>query len=240
VGDVDGSLVSSTLEEQLHQPLLDYYHKRLFLHMDEMYAGIRMRKFPEDLRVYEELLWECRIDVVLELGLGHGGSALWFRDRLRTLAMYGRSRHGLVIAVDRDTAAGRHHLEIADPAFEAEIRLVQSDVRDPAVVSKVERHLPADARVLVIDDSAHRYDTTMATLRFFSPIVPVGGFIVIEDGHRDFPEMMPPNFPGVAQGVTTAIDEWLATEEGARFVLRRDKERYIVTSSPRGFLQRVG
>ena len=45
-----------------------------------------MLKFPEDLRVYEHLLWQTAPSTVIEVGVKDGGSALWFRDRLRTLA----------------------------------------------------------------------------------------------------------------------------------------------------------
>lgn len=229
------------IENQLDQPLGDHYHRRILAHMDDSYLGARMRKFPEDLRTYEHLLWETRADTVIEIGLGHGGSALWLRDRLRTLATYRRTPRATVISVDRDISTGRANLERVDPDYAETIRLVQADVRDPSVVERVHDHLHGDARVLVIDDSAHRYDTTLATLRGFSPLVPPGGYIVVEDGHRDLPGMLPPSMPvGEAHGVTTAIDDWLTNEAGGRFEMRRDQERYLVTSNPRGFLQRVG
>jgi cephalosporin hydroxylase len=79
----------------------------------------------------------------------------------------------------------------------------------------------------------------MATLRHFSPLVPVGGYLLVEDAHRDVPGMIPPaEIPGDARGALAAITDWLAAE-GDAFVQRRDQERYIVTSNPFGWLQRV-
>jgi cephalosporin hydroxylase len=63
----------------------DYWMARVAQHEHDWYAGVRLLKFPEDLRAYEHLLWTSRATVVIELGARFGGSALWFRDRLRTL-----------------------------------------------------------------------------------------------------------------------------------------------------------
>lgn len=229
----------SAIEEQLQSALGDYYLERIRIHMNDSYAGIRMRKFPEDLRAIEHILWECRIDTVLEIGLDLGGSALWFRDRLRTLVQYGRIDAPLVVSVDVNITQGRENLMRVDQNHAETIKLVESDVRDPGVVEKVRRHIPANARVFLIDDSAHRYDTTLAALRHFSPLVPIDGYVLVEDGHRDLPGMLPAEIPGDAHGVVRAIGDWLDGEGAGRFVQRRDQERYIVTSHPGGWLQRI-
>ena len=89
-----------------------------------------LSKFPEDLRVYEHLLWESSADVVIEIGAEHGGSALWFRDRLRALSSYRRiSRPPLVVSIDIDAATARAHMAAADPTLEA-IVSIEADVLD--------------------------------------------------------------------------------------------------------------
>jgi cephalosporin hydroxylase len=124
---------------------------------------VPLSKFPEDLRVYEHLLWLQMPDTVIGVGTQWGGSALWFRDRLRTLRDYGRiERDPLVVTID----------------------LRQEGARD--------KH---------IDE-----------LR------------VSEDWPR---------------GVLPALRDWLATEAGREFVVRRDLELYGVSCHPHGFLQRI-
>ena len=78
--------------------------------LSDSYAGVP--KLPEDLRVYEHMLWLSTTEVVVELGAYAGGSALWFRDRLRTLASYGHiSRPSVHLCryrhVERATASRR-------------------------------------------------------------------------------------------------------------------------------------
>jgi cephalosporin hydroxylase len=103
-------------------------------------------------------------------------------------------------------------------------------------------HKPAEqlSRQDAIDDSAHRYDTTLATLRRFADLVPLGSYVLVEDGHRDYPGMLPAGVPHQAPGVVNAIRDWLSTEGAGRFIQKRSQARYIVTSNPGGWLRRVG
>jgi cephalosporin hydroxylase len=221
----------------LHAPALDYFKRRVGQSMFDTYAGIPMLKFPEDLRTYEHLLWSESVEVVIELGAQEGGSALWFRDRLRVLASYGRIRAPRVISVDLDISKARAHLSEIDPGYENEIILLAGDFLDPALRARVRGHVPAGASCLVIDDSAHTYETTLGALRGFAPLVKPGGFFVVEDGCVDVEEMrIHPDWP---RGVLPAIREWLSTPEGRCFRQRRDLELYGISCHPCGFLQRT-
>jgi cephalosporin hydroxylase len=217
--------------------LLQYWRERERQHLRDVYAGLRIKKFPEDLRMLEHLLWLSRTQVVIELGTHLGGSALWFRDRLRTLASYGRVPQDIrVVTVDLAQDRARALLHEADPHFARTITLVEGDITDPAITETVSRHLPADARCLVVEDTAHTYDTTCAALRHFSPLVAVGGYFIVEDGIVDIPQLRP---PGLSGGVVPAIRDWLTTDQGRRFRIRRDLERYGLTCHPHGWLQRA-
>ena len=95
--------------------------------------------------------------------------------------------------------------------------------------------VPPGARCMVIEDSAHEYDTTLASLRGLAHLVPRGGFFVVEDGCVDVEELrLDPAWP---RGVLPAVHDWLTTEPG--FHVRRDLELYGVSCHPEGFLQRA-
>lgn len=144
------------------------------------------------------------------------------------------------MSVDRSVAAARSLLGEIDPDYGDTITLVESDIRDPALGDLVARALPDGARVLVVEDSAHKYDTTLAALTKFAHLVPLNGFFVVEDGHRDYPGMLPVEVTSRANGALAAMDEWLGSAPGRNFTVRRDVEKYLVTSNPRGWLQRIG
>lgn len=225
------------VEVGLDETVRDYWLRRARQHTSDSYAGVAMSKFPEDLRVYEHLLSMMRPQVVIEIGTQHGGSALWFRDRLVALARYGGCPVPRVISTDIDLALARAALEAADPEYAATITLLEGDVRDPSLPAAVEALLPRGARCFVVEDSAHTYETTAAALAGFARFVPVEGFFVVEDGCVDIEEMRAADdWP---RGVLPAIRAWLGTEAGKNFTARRDLELYGVSCHPEGFLQRI-
>jgi cephalosporin hydroxylase len=221
----------------LEATVREYWLERVSRHKRDSYAGVRLAKFPEDLRVYEHLIWASKPNTVIEIGTLCGGSALWFRDRLRTLGTYAAVGRPLVISIDLDVGQAREDLQAVDPAFEETITLLEGDVTDPDLPGEVDALLPAEARCLVVEDSAHVFETTMAALTGFARFVPPQGFFVVEDGSVDYEEMrLRPDWP---RGVLPAVREWLGSAEGRKFRVRRDLEIYGITSHPEGFLQRI-
>jgi cephalosporin hydroxylase len=231
------SALPPPVELDLDATVRTYWSARVAQHLHDSYLGVPLLKFPEDLRVYEHLLWQAQVNVVIEIGTHSGGSALWFRDRLQTFAGYGRIAHPRVISIDVDSAPAQAAIVRVDPAS-AGITLLEASVLDPALPATVATLLPAAARCMVVDDSAHTYETTSAALNAFARFVPVGGFFVVEDGCVDVEEMRTdPSWP---RGVIPALEAFLATEPGRAFAVRRELERYGLTCHVSGYLERVG
>lgn len=214
-----------------------YWLDRVRQHTSDSYMGLGLRKFPEDLRVYEHLLWASRANVVVEIGTKFGGSALWFRDRMRTNAAYGLIDRPHVFSIDLDIQEAAEGLAAVDPSYASSITLIEGDVRDATTAEKVAAMLPSGARCFVVEDSAHTYETTWAALNGFSRLVPAGGYFVVEDGCVDIEEMRASDdWP---RGVLAALREWLTEAPGDEFLVRRDLERYGLSCHPYGFLQRI-
>jgi cephalosporin hydroxylase len=243
-------LSGAPVEERLESPLRSYWIDRFSKHVEDSYAGVPLSKFPEDLRVYEHLLWSDRPNVVIEIGTQYGGSALWFRDRLRTLASYGLLSDFRVVTVDIEADRARPYLNDADPSWEERISVVSGDVCDHTLPDRIAKILPHAPRCFVVEDSAHTYATTMAALTGFARFVLPGGFFVVEDGCVDIKPMrvniMRLGSKGLGPlrrkrwpyGVLPAVSDWLAGPAGKSFDTRRDLELYGVTCHPRGVLQR--
>ncbi|HEY5196797.1 MAG TPA: CmcI family methyltransferase [Solirubrobacteraceae bacterium] len=217
--------------------LVDLWRARGDQSQGDTYAGVGLAKLPEDLRAYEHILWSRRVSVVVEIGVWAGGSSLWFRDRLRALAGYGRIGEPRVIGIDIDIGVAQANLEAADAEYAASITLVEGDVLDPELSERIARLVPRGASCLVLDDSAHTYETTTAALRGYSDLIRPGGVFVVEDGGVDVEEIrLDRPWP---RGVIPAIYDWLATDQGQSFRVRRDLELYGLTSHPHGFLERA-
>lgn len=220
----------------LDSRVLDLWRSRINHVVWDTYAGVPLVKFPEDLRIYEHLLWQSAADVVIELGTYAGGSALWFRDRLRAQKVYGRGGGGRVIAVDLDMTEPRKSLAAADPDYERDIELIEADVLDPDLPERVAQFVEPGASCLVIDDSGHTFETTLAVLTGFARFVQPDGYFVVEDTCEDYDEMRVYDY--WPRGELAAIDQWRETTEGRQFEVRREMELYGLTCNPRGILQR--
>lgn len=211
---------------------------RIYQCVRDVYAGAPICKFPEDLRVYEHLLWAASPQIVIEIGAYGGGSALWFRDRLRTLATYGRVSDPFVVSIELEPSQTVAKLDAADRDWRSSIHLIAGDVCDPMTAQRVAEIVPVDAPALVVEDSAHFYETTWAALTHFSRFVHPGGYFVVEDGSVDIEELR--LYDTLPRGVLPALHDWLDTEAGQDFRVRRDFELYGLTCNPEGFLQRIG
>jgi cephalosporin hydroxylase len=228
--------IPPAVRADLHEPALrDYWRARVQQVFGDLYAGVPIWKFPEDLRVYEHLLWLDAPEVVVELGTYAGGSTLWFRDRLHALVRYGRVSSPEVIAVDLNIAPTRDALTRVDPTWTSNITLLEGDVRDPALARWV-REAVAGRRCFIVEDTAHTEETTRAALDLYAPLIRPNGFMVVEDGCVDDDELRLDGWP---RGVLPALEAWLRTPAGGAFSVRRELELYGVTTSPSGILQRI-
>jgi len=72
----------------------------------------------------------------------------------------------------------------------------------------------------------------LAELEAYSPLVPSGGYLVVEDtninGHPTYPEFGP--------GPMEAVDAFLRSDD--RFEIDHARERFMMTLNPRGYLRR--
>jgi len=200
-----------------------YWMKRLLQGEQESYRGVPIIKTPEDLRLYQYLIDEVRPEVIIELGTHHGGSALWFADQLSTFCGGGH-----VITID-NSPKGRYRQD-------DRITYMREDLRTAAV--SVEAAV-GDRRAMVVEDSAHRYEVTLAALRLYSPLVPKGSFFVVEDTIVDS-DLAPTQWAhqrrlsGLFGGVVRAIDEFLSSEPRWE---RQDRDRYGLSTNKGGWLK---
>jgi cephalosporin hydroxylase len=233
----DGELLPDRVQVERDGAVVPYWRARLAQHLTDWYCGIRISKFPEDLRVLEHLLWAQRPQAVVEIGCQFGAGALWYADRLEALARYGGATDPLVVAIDLDVTDARRALDDVDPEWRRRIVLLEGDVTSPELASRVREALGGRTDCLVVEDSAHVYDTTLAALELYADLVPPGGYFVVEDGVVDVEELrLAQDWP---VGVLPAVATFLDGPSGAGFRRRDDLELYGITCHPGGFLQRV-
>jgi len=169
--------------------------------------GIRTLKLPSDVWNYQEIIFERRIEHVIETGSRHGGSALFFAE---TLAARGAA--GPVVSIDIEGTSNQ-------VGSRAGIHFLLGDSAAPAMVARATALLPAGRGPLfLILDSDHRREHVLRELRAWVPELRSGDYLVVEDtivnGHPVRPEHGP--------GPMEAIRDYLAEAPG---LLVHDRER---------------
>jgi cephalosporin hydroxylase len=145
--------------EAYHQGTLNYH-----------YRGIPCLKSPLDLAIYQTLMWDAKPRTIFEIGSKAGGSALFFRDVMRSFGL-----DGSVVSID---------LNPPQLASE-EVLFCQGDVHDLAVPFQKNDLHSRPRPWLVIEDSAHTFAACRAALQFFAKNLQTGEYLVIEDGVLD-------------------------------------------------------
>jgi cephalosporin hydroxylase len=218
--------------------LAAFWRSRVEVHARDTYAGVPMSKFPEDLRVYERLLWERRPAVVIEVGVQFGGSTLWLRDRLFDFQRYRTGPAPRVIAVDIDLTQARRSFADLPVEATAGIELLEGDVRDPTFTAGICARVPDAAEVLVIEDAQHDDVTTRAVLAALAPLIQPGGYYMVEDTCVDVEALRV--IDAWPRGAGTELERWLRDDTlGRRFRRRPDLQPYGVTCHPGGLIQRL-
>lgn len=199
-----------------------YYHQNN-IHFNMKYRGLNMIKNPFDLVVYEELFWEIKPTVVIEIGNRHGGFSLWLRDRMKLVGIEGK-----IITIDIEPLADGNFSQYKSDKF---ISIV-GDCNSEKTISEVKKHINRDDIVMIIEDSSHTFDNTFKALENYKDIVTVGSYLIIEDGICDIIDL------GVNPGPMKAVEKWIKTNN-ENFEIDREKERYIMTYNPKGYIKRL-
>lgn len=189
------------------------------LHAQTTYHGAEAHKCPLDLWVFQEILWDVKPRLVIELGTYLGGTTLFLADQLESLGA------GRVISVDCQALERPPH---------PRIQYLLGQTSDAHILAAV-RQAAGDAApgpVLVIHDADHRWPQVMDDLRTYSEFVTPGSYLIVEgtsiNGH--------PVLVDWGQGPWEAVEQLLI--ERPDFEADRSREKYLLTYNPRGYLKR--
>lgn len=132
-------------------------------------------QLPEDLVRIQEVVYRVRPDVIVETGVAHGGSLMFYASLCRAM---GRGR---VIGIDIDIRPDNRRA-IEGHELAPLIALVEGSSVDLDVVRRVTSSVRPGESVLVVLDSDHSTAHVARELDAYHPLVTVGSYIVATDG----------------------------------------------------------
>lgn len=186
---------------------------------ESTYFGILTQKSPLDYWIYQEIIFETKPNVIVEIGNYCGGSALAFAH------IFDRMDNGKVICIDID------HSNIAPQVRDhPRIQLFPGDAC--SIFDELMQVINGEENVMVVEDSSHEYKNTLEILKKYSQLIPVGGYFIVEDSicHHGLKI-------GPKPGPFEAIEEFIKVNED--FKIDRTRESFCITWNPKGYLVKI-
>lgn len=156
------------------------------------WLGRPIIQLPDDAFRIQELICAVRPDVIIETGIAHGGSAIFYASLCKLM---GRGR---VIGIEVDLRKHNREALEAHP-LRPLITLIDGSSIDPTTVSGVRNLIAPGETVLVLLDSRHTKEHVLAELNAYAPLVTKESYIVAMDGIMQYLTGAPRSAPDWAQ-----------------------------------------
>ncbi|MFK3943556.1 cephalosporin hydroxylase family protein [Pseudomonas monteilii] len=196
------------------------------------WMGRPIIQLPQDMVAMQELIWKLKPDLIIECGIAHGGSIIYYASMMELVG------HGVVLGIDRDIRPHNREAIESHPMFKR-ISMIEGSSIDPSVVEQV-RALAEGKTAIVVLDSNHTHEHVLGELRAYAPLVSQGSYCVVMDTVvEDMPQDAFPERPwGVGDNPRTAV--WTYLRETEDFVIDTEiHDKLLITVARDGYLRRV-
>jgi len=202
------------------------------------WLGRPIIQLPDDLIRIQEVIYRVKPDVIIETGVAHGGSLIFYASLCKAMD------RGKVVGVDIEIRAHNRRAIEAHPLHSL-ITLIEGSSVDPGTVSRVAGLIAPGDTVLVILDSNHSKQHVLAELEAYGPLVSGGSYIVATDGIMEVLHDAPRGQPEwIYDNPAAAADEFVVKHaeferEEPPFQFNEGSVTGRVTHWPRAFLKRI-
>ena len=197
------------------------------------WMGIPIIQLPQDMIAMQEIIWDVKPDLIIETGIAHGGSLIYYASLLELIG------HGMVVGVDIEIRA-HNRAKIEAHPMSKRIKLIEGSSIAQETVKKVNEYAKSASKILVVLDSNHTHGHVLEELELYAPFVSLNSYIVVFDtAVEDMPEDFYPDRPwGKGNNPKTAVWEFL--ENNDNFEIDRSIEgKLVITVAPDGYLKRI-
>jgi len=198
------------------------------------WMGRPIIQYPQDMIAMQELIWEIKPDLIIETGIAHGGSLIYYASLLELIG------EGEVLGIDIDI---RNHnkREIEKHPMFKRIKMIEGSSISEETLGKVKENVAGKKKILVTLDSNHTHEHVMKELELYSPFVSVNSYIVVFDTIvEDLPEgYFSQKRPwGIGNNPKTAVHEFLKLNKSFEINNSIDN-KILISVAPEGYLKRI-
>lgn len=198
------------------------------------WMGRPIIQYPQDMIAMQEIIWDVKPDLIIETGIAHGGSLIYYASLLELVGA------GEVLGIDIDIRE-HNRKEIEKHQMFKRIKMISGSSINEDTIEKVKAHAEGKKKILVILDSNHTHDHVLKELELYSPFVSLSSYIVVFDTIvEDLPEgYFSQQRPwGIGNNPKTAVSEFL--QKNNQFIIDESIDnKLLISVGPSGYLKRI-
>lgn len=229
------NLANNTEMKQLNQKWLEKSVELKYSY-NFSWMGRPIIQYPQDIVAMQEIIWNVKPDLIIETGIAHGGSVIFYASILELLG-----ENGHVVGIDIDIRKHNRE-EIEKHSMFKRITLIEGSSINEKTVSLVKDKISEfnAEKILVVLDSNHTGEHVNNELELYSPFVSKDSYLVVFD---TLIENMPDNFYSdrpwsVGNNPMTAVNDFLKKNDC--FEIDKTVENKLgITVAPNGYLKRI-
>ncbi|MBS1651120.1 MAG: cephalosporin hydroxylase family protein [Bacteroidetes bacterium] len=196
------------------------------------WMGRPIIQYPQDMVMMQELIWDIKPDLIIETGIAHGGSLIFYASILELIGK------GEILGIDIDIRE-HNRVEIEKHPMAKRIKMIQGSAVAPEIVKQVKDYAAGKKTVMVSLDSNHTHDHVLEELKAYAPLTSVGSYCVVFDTIvEDLPDGYMKRNWGVGNNPKTAVFEYLKSNND--FVIDKQIDhKLLISVAPDGYLKRI-
>ncbi|NHI94816.1 MAG: cephalosporin hydroxylase [Candidatus Lokiarchaeota archaeon] len=154
------------------------------------WLGVPIIQLPNDMILMQELIFEIKPDFIIECGIAHGGSLIYYASLLELLGK------GKIIGIDIEIRPHNKKMIESHPMIKR-IKLIEGSSISQDTIEKIKNEIIPNSKVIVCLDSNHNKSHVLKELDLYKNFISSGGYIVVFD--TIMPELL---------GLQGAQDDW--------------------------------
>jgi cephalosporin hydroxylase len=191
--------------------------------------------YPQDMIAMQELIWEIKPDLIIEAGIAHGGSLVYYASLLELIG-----GDGVVLGLDIDIR--KHNRELIEThPMSSRIKMIEGDSTSELVAKQVYEFSKNKKRIIVCLDSNHTHDHVLKELDLYAKLVTIGSYCIVFDTIvEELPvDYMPGGRPwNPGNNPKTAVFEYLNSNKNFQ-IDRSIDNKILISVAPEGYLKRI-
>lgn len=193
------------------------------------WLGVPIIQMPEDLIIFQEIVYKTQPDLIIETGVARGGSIIFWASIQRLCGITGK-----VLGVDIDI---REHARnaINNSNFKGEINLIEGSSVEDEVVDQVKKIVSQHNRIMVVLDSNHTHEHVLYELEIYSKFVTKDCFLLVLDTVIDDLDIDPERPWGPGSSPKSAVKEFMIKNPGKFTYEQSYENRALLSVAPYGY-----